>query len=85
MKNERRSYTYPEASAAIAEWVKRKGMTPTQFHAWLEVRGIYITRQYCSMIIFGKGAGPRFIDVFTKITGVRVVKGLVEQGKADHL
>ena len=56
-------------------------MTPAEFSAWLEVRGIIITRQYCSMIL-RQGAGPRFNEVFQQVTGVKVVKGLVEKSGA---
>jgi hypothetical protein len=48
----------------------------------LELRGITITRQYCAAIMYGSGAGPRFIEVFTEITGIKVVKGLVEKSGA---
>ena len=79
MKKERRSYTYLEAASTIDKWVKANKMTPTQFRVWLELRGITITRQYCAAIMYGSGAGPRFIEVFTEITGINVVKGLVEK------
>jgi hypothetical protein len=32
--------------------------------------------------MYGSGAGPRFIEVFTEITGIKVVKGLVEKSGA---
>lgn len=81
MKKERRSHTYPEAYASIAAWAKAKHFTPTQFHVWLENQDILITRQYASRILRGSGgdgAGPHFIAIFEKVTGVKVVKGLVE-------
>jgi len=77
MAEERKSFTYPEAAAHIAAWVKQKGMTMTDFQAWLEVRGVLITRQYCGMIVNGGEAGPKFRETFQRIVNMDVEQGLI--------
>jgi hypothetical protein len=55
-------------------------MTPSDFHRWLELRGVIITRQYCAALLTEKFcAGPKFKQVFQEITGITLVDGLVEE------
>ena len=78
MRN-RRNYTHPEAQAVLKDWVRRKKWTPTQFHRWLELNGVTVTRQYVATLVTGEMcAGPKFKQIFKEITGIVLIDGLVE-------
>lgn len=52
----------------------------SEFHRWLESRGVAITRQYCQQLANGTlTPGPKFKQVFREITGITLVDGLIEE------
>ena len=83
MARPRRNYTYDEAKAVLAKWVKDQGLTPGSFWRWLESRGVTITRQTCHNLYHGnKEPGEQFKAVFKEITNIQLVDGLIEQRRS---
>ena len=62
----------------MTDWLRKQRMGASEFQRWLDKRGITVTRQHCDQLVKGKSSGPRFSDAFYKITGIRLVDGLVE-------
>lgn len=79
MSSRRRNYTHKEAQTLLINWLSKHRMNPTTFAAWLDERGITISREYARQMVDGKlTPGPKFKAAFREITGITLVDGLVE-------
>jgi hypothetical protein len=81
----RRSLTKEEQVSTLAQFIQHKRWTQQEFIRFLDSKGILMTAQHLNDVLHKRRApGPRFCAVFLEITGVRLVRGLIEEEPAQH-
>ena len=76
----RKSLTRKEQIQTLQQWMKDNGMSQRRFALWLDQKGVVITPQYLNDVLtLRKPPGPKFIQVFKEITGIKLIPALVQQ------
>lgn len=76
----RRSLTKEEQIVTLEQFIRRKRWTQREFIRFVESKGYLMTAQHLNDVLHKRRApGPRFCAIFQEITGVRLVRGLIEE------
>jgi hypothetical protein len=75
----RRSLTKAEQVVTLEQFIQRKRWTQQEFIRFLDSKGIVMTAQHLNDVLHKRrDPGPRFCAIFLEITGVHLVRGLIE-------